>query len=300
MLQIKVTLLVLYVVLCFSYAYLLAWKNGSWQRGVYSLVVGLAFPGIGFLFLWFCDVMIEKGKKKDYAEFYIDQDYRKDELQYLQMPDMEQELNQVPMSEALVMNSYEYRRHMIMQILSEEDTLQYLNVLQDALENEDTETSHYASTVIMELQRKVQEELIEKEVLFEKNAGERSFACDWEGTLYKVLKSSLYDEQNKKRYYTKYGRVSDALLSEEQPEEIYFMHRIEILFDEKNYTKAQPFCQRYLMLYPKSEDAVLCQIQEYILTKDAKGMQDFMDSLSERPVVLTQKTLEYVRVFKRE
>ncbi|MCI6869069.1 MAG: hypothetical protein MR871_14210, partial [Lachnospiraceae bacterium] len=68
MLQIKVTLLVLYVVLCFSYAYLLAWKNGSWQRGVYSLVMGLAFPGIGFLFLWFCDVMIEKGKKKDYAE----------------------------------------------------------------------------------------------------------------------------------------------------------------------------------------------------------------------------------------
>lgn len=299
MINVGVVLVVLYILMCGIYAYLIAWDMGSWQKGLFALAVCLALPGFGFLFLFFCDWIGRKKQEKNYIGFYIDNDYKRDELKYLREMDRDRELNKVSMSEALKLASYKYRRNMIMQLLNEEDTLQYLDVLQDALDNEDTETSHYASTVIMELQRKIQEELIEKEVFYEQNPSDREYAGQWEEILYKVLNSNLYDESNRKRYFAKYHRVSDKLLSVEMPEEIYLRNRINIAFQEENYTEGQKFCTKYLRLYPASEDAVLCQIQLCIRTKDAEGMQEFLDSLSGRPVVLTKKTLKYIRVFKR-
>lgn len=297
---VQLIILILYILLSGIFAYLLAWKASSWQKGIYTLVVCLAFPGVGFLFLWYCDLMEEKKKEKDFSEFFEGKQFQRDQLQFLQEPNVEKEVNQVPMAEALTINDYEYRRNMIMQLLNEEDTLQYLDVLQDALDNRDTETSHYASTVIMELQRKVQTELMEKEVWYEKNPGQREYARAWEKILYKVLNSNLYDEYNRKRYVTKYIRVSDDLLSENPPEKACLEHRIRVLFAEKNFTGAQAFCTSFLNYYPKSETAVLCQIELFIQTKDAEGMNHFLESLSGRPVVLTQKTLQYIRIFRKE
>lgn len=299
MINVSVVLIALYCMMCAVYAYLIAWDVGSWQKGVFALIVCLVLPGVGFLFLFFCDWIGRKKEIKDYIGFYIDKDYKRDELKYLREVERDRELNKVSMTEALKLTSYKYRRNMIMQLLNEDDTLQYLDVLQDALDNEDTETSHYASTVIMELQRKIQEELIEKEVLYEQDPSDHAYAAQWEEILYKVVNSNLYDESNRKRYFAKYHCVSDNLLSAEMPEEIYLKNRIDISFLEKNYTEGQKFCTEYLRLYPGSEDAVLCQIQLFIRTKDSKGMQDFLESLSDRPVVLTKKTLKYIRVFKR-
>lgn len=293
------TLLILYLLFCGIYAYHLAWKTGSRQRGFFAFVMGVGLPGIGFVFLWFCDVMLEKQKSKDYSEFYVNKEYNRDNLKYLRELDKKKELNQVSMKEALKINGFEYRRNMIMQLLNEEDTLQYLDVLQDALDNEDTETSHYASTVIMELQRKMQEELTMREVLFEKNREDLSCAREWENILYRVLSSNLYDELNKKRFLVKYDRVSDRLLQQEKPEESCFGHRIDILFMRKDYTAAQEYCTKYLNLYPESEDAVLYQIKLFIWANNADGLHRFLASLSERPVVLTQKTLKYVRAFRK-
>ena len=298
--KVWLTLLILYVLLCLFYTWLLIWKSGSWQKGFCSFVLGISFPGIGFLFLWFVDALAEKKRFKDNMEFYFGNEFRRDELYYLKEPDREKDLNQVTMREALKINEFEYRRNMIMQLLNEEDTLQYLDVLQEALDNEDSETSHYASTVIMELQRKMQEELMEKELFYEKNRGDVIAARDWEQLLFRVLGTNLYDEFNKKRFFVKYERVSDEILSREHPDEAYFCHRIETLFWQKDYMRAQEICQRYLDEYPGSEDPVYYQILLFIWTKDAEGMRRFMRSLSDRPVVLTQKTLKYIRVFKKE
>ena len=293
-------LLILYFFLCMVYSWLLSLKSGSWQKGICCLVLGIAFPGIGFLFLWLCDVMVEKRRVKDCMEFYSGNEFNRDELYFLRKPDKEKDLNQVAMMEALKINQFEYRRNMIMQLLNEEDTLQYLDVLQSALDNEDSETSHYASTVIMELQRKMQEELMQRELIYEKNREYPVAAREWEKHLFRVLGTNLYDEFNKRRFFVKYDRVSDQLLSQEHPEEEYFCHRIEILFWQKAYTRAQEVCARYLEEYPSSEDAVYYQISLFMWTKDGDGMQKFLATLSERPVILTQKTLKYIRVFKKE
>lgn len=297
---IQIVLIILYLLLVLFFSYMTSWKSGSWQKGLYTLVICVGFPGVGFGFLWICGLLEEKRREKDFSEFYQGEEFSRDNLHFLHEVEKEKEMNQVAMSEALVLNQFEYRRNMVMQLLNEEDTLHYLEVLQDALDNDDTETSHYASTVIMELQRKVQEELIEKEMLYEKNQEERQYAVEWEEILYKILGSKLYDEQNRKRYFVKYKKVSDDFMEENCPMEQYLYHKIQVLFMEKNYTEASQVCRRYLDCYPESENAVLCQLEAFIKAKDYAGMKEFLKTMSERPVILTQKTLKYIRFFREE
>ena len=291
-------IVILYIFLSGFHAYFQYWENSSITKAFFYLIVDLALPLVGFFFLWFCDVLAIRQQKNNYSDYYENIYYEVDELNYLQMPDTETEINQVSMNEALRFNSYEYRRNMIMQILSEEDALQYLDVLQNALSNDDSETSHYASTIIMELQRKTQDDLSNKKFLFKKNPNDMSTAQEYEEMLYRVLKSSLYDEHNTKRLYTDYVEVADAILSNEEVDEKYYINYLEILFDLNDFTSAEEICSRFSEIYPNSENVILYKIKLFILSKNGDGMRKLINSLSDMPVVLTQKTLGYVRMFR--
>lgn len=294
-----IVLVVLYIILAVIYSYYIAVKEENLWRGAYTLVLCIGIPVAGFLFLWLTQMWEEQHKEKDYREFERGDEYQEDNLKLLQPVDVEKEINYVPMAEALSVTSFEYRRKMIMDLLNEDDTLEYLEVLRDALSNEDMETSHYASTVIMELQRKVQEELIEKEVEFEQHQMEEEPALRWEEFLFRVIESDLYDEQNLRRYYVKYRKVSDQLLKMEKPKEEVYNNRVQILLKEKNYTEGKIYTEQYLLAYPESEDAVLCMLKILIQEKNAEELETFIAGLSKRPVVLTQKTLKYIRMFRK-
>jgi len=297
---IPIIIVIMYLFLCLIYGCLLARQKVSWQYGLFGVVLSIVLPGVGFLFIWICDAISEHYKPKAYSELYIDRDFHADNFRILKDVDYEKEANYVSMEEALSVGTFEYRRKMVMQLLEEKDTMQYLDILQKALQNEDTETSHYASSVIMELQRVVQEELMEKEAQYAANPDDLTCAKEWEALLYEVLCSNLYDEFNKKRYFIKYADISDKLLEREKPEENLFKHKIQILLFEKNYTDANVLCERYLVCYPYSEDAVLYRMEVYIQARDTGGMKKFLQNLSSRPVILTQKTLQYVRIFNRK
>ena len=299
MILVQIIVIFLYIALCLAFGLYMTRVRHNWQLGLFCTVVSLVLPGVGFLFLWICHAVVEKRGNKKYSELYVDENFRPENLMLVQKLDSSKETNYVAMEDALNVGTYDYRRKMIMELLEKEDTLQYLDILQTALLNEDTETSHYASTVIMELQRKMQEELIEKEIQFEKDPLNQQVAAEWEQLLYKVLCSNLYDEFNKRRYFIKYAKVSNQLLEASLPAEQYFRNRIHILLMEKNYTDGQNLCSRYLLCYPKSEDAILCQLECFIQAKDSAGMEKFLQTLSSRPVLLTQKTLKYIRIFRK-
>ena len=291
---------VFYMALSCLYSFWKAFRCSSWQRGIFSLAVCLAFPACGLFLLLFLDWYGEKFSGRDLLNVYMDDTFHGEDLLLLREPDVQKELNLVPMKEALQLNDFSYRRKMIMNLLNEEDILSYLDVLQEALGNEDTETTHYASAILMELQRKTQDLLVEREIRFQKEPWDPDAAAKWEELLYKVLLSGLFESAALERYYRSYYQVSDRLLSGELPSEQDYLHRIRILFLQENLTEAKDFCQRYLKRYPASEDAVLCLLEFYIKGKDAEGMREFLHSLPSLPVRLTQKTLPYIQIFQKE
>ena len=291
---------ILYLLVACLYSFQAARNSSSWQRGLFSLVICLALPGAGLFLLLFLKWYAGRLQDKDRLEIYMDDSFHGEDLQLLQKPDSDKELNQVPMKEALNLNDFSYRRSMIMDLLNEEDILQYLDILKEALDNEDTETTHYASTIIMELQRKTQDLITQWEVQYEQNPGDPASTSKWEELLYKVIQSRLYEEHTLGRYYRKYYRVSDRLLSSDQPAQQYYLHRIQILFHEGNLTDAKGFCIQFQERFPASEEAVLCLLEFFIRAKDSQGMTEFLQRLPSLPVHLTQKTLQYIKIFQKE
>lgn len=172
----------LYLFFSLLYAWLAARQGGSLQKGALWLVVCLALPGVGPLLLWRCDCRSRRAAPEDYRVFYRGSEFCPEDLRRLQPPDVAAETDRVPMEEALQVSDRAYRRRMVMQLLDVEDPLVYLPVLRRALANEDGETSHYASVAIMELRRKVQQQLDEAEARWRSAPPGRRSLCRLGGT----------------------------------------------------------------------------------------------------------------------
>lgn len=292
--------LALYLFFCLFYARVLARKSGSAQKGALCLVASLVLPVAGPLFLWFCDSAATARRKDTYRDLCLGQDYHWDDPRRLQRLDPAREGDRVPMEEALALSDREVRRTMVMDLLNAEDPLAYLGVLRRALDNEDTETSHYASVAIMELRRKVQQQLAAAQARWRRTPGDPDAAAGWEQLLYRTLQSDLYDDCTNRRYQAQYRALSQRLLRQNKPRSRFLHHRVRLEMQQKNYAAACRVCGRYLQLYPHSEQAVRDRLELFICMRDGAGLQTFLASLPRRPVLLTTKTLDLIRTFRKE
>lgn len=290
----------LYLVFCLLYAWVTAHQADSLQKGAFCLVVCLALPGAGPLLLWFRDCRVRGRQGQDYHEFYRGGEFCPDDLRRLQKPDLYAETDCVPMEEALQISDRRYRRRMVMRLLDVEDPLVYLPALRRALANEDGETSHYASVAIMELRRKLQQELEEAEARWRKAPRDSEVCAAWEDLLYRVLQTDLFDPDVRRRLQNRYIALTDRMLRASLPSETCLHHRIQLELQQGHGTAAQPLCNRYLQLYPGSEQAVRDQMEVCVQNKNGAGLQKFLRDLRDRPVLLTAPTLAWVRAFRKE
>lgn len=293
-------LLALYLFFCGFYAWVLARRSGSAHKGALCLAASLALPVAGPLFVWFCDSAAAARRRDGYTGLCLGADYRWDDPRRLHRADTAREADRVPMDEALTLSDKEYRRALVMELLNAEAPLAYLDVLRRALDNEDGETSHYASVAIMELRRKVQQQLAAAQTRWQRDPADPDAAAAWEQLLYRAATCDLYDAYSRRRYTARYRALSGRLLRDKKPRSRYLHHRVRLELQQGDLVKARQVCERYLALYPHSEQAVRDRLELYIQARDAAGLQGFLGTLPQRPVLLTTKTLDLVRAFRNE
>lgn len=290
----------LYLAFSLLYAWVAARQAGSLQKGAFCLVFCLALPGAGPLLVWFCDCRARSAFPEDYHEFYRGEVFHPDDLRRLQKPDVAAECDRVSMEEALQLSDRAYRRQAVMRLLDVEDPLVYLPVLRRALANEDGETSHYASVAIMELRRKVQQRLDEAEACWRQDPRDSEACAVWEDLLYRALQTDLFDADVRRRQRGRYMALSDRMLRADRPSEPCLHHRIQLELQQGAGQRVQQLCARYLVLYPHSEQAVQDQLAACVHAKNGAGLQNFLHGLRDRPVLLTARTLAWVRAFRKE
>lgn len=295
--QVYVILIVLHGLLAVVYAADYYMGHRDIQGMILRLVMIFLIPFFGFVFMWYSDFCARRVNQIEGSDFNLQMD-KETELELLRSIDVSDEINKVPMVEALTMEDYSYRRKAIVDTLREEDTLEYLEVLKEALHNEDTETSHYASAVIMEIQRRLQEALAKKEILYHRNPEDTEAARDYEENLFQIIESGIYDERSLHKYYVKYKVVSDGLLSDSRAAEYLYHNRITVDFATEDIRHAQELCGRYKTAFPESEEMVVDHIKLYIQMQDREKMDAFLKELKDMPVLLTAYSLQYVRFFE--
>lgn len=291
-------LFVLHILLSFTYAMDFRYDRGNLQGALLRFVVCFFIPFFGFVFLLFSDYYTKRLEKVSGRET-LDLREKETELELLKSLDFSDEINKVPMVEALQMGDYAYRRKVVVDTLKDDDTLEYIDVLREALVNEDPETSHYASSVIMDIQGRLQTSIFQKEVEFEEHSENRANAMEYEAELYKVIKSGIYDKRDLHKYYVKYKVLSDYLLLQEDAAEHIYHDRIDIDFETEDMVHAKELCHVYRERFPSSEEMVVDHIKLYVHTRDKEGLNTLLAQLKEMPVLLTSYSLQYIRFFER-
>ncbi|MBS5065144.1 MAG: hypothetical protein KHZ58_15370 [Hungatella hathewayi] len=290
-------LIVLHVLLSFMYAYDCYMEESKMEEAVFRGILCLLLPPLGYFFFWIHDYFVRKNGEERMRNLYLGNRGALEDFSLLQPIKVQSEMNKVPVLEALVTDDYQYRRKIIMETLKDEDIISYLPVLKRALENEDTETSHYASAVIMDAQKRAHEYLIQKEADFEANPDDREAMEKFEQELYKVIFGDVFDERNTKKYISTYQTVSDRLLKLDERKAGYFHNRITVDFEIGDVGHAKQLCEEFKREFPDNEDMVVDMIHLCVTLGNRSMLDEFLEELKSFPVFLTGKSLQYIRFF---
>ncbi len=251
-------------------------------------VVGLVIPYLGFLFP-------KKEGEGDLADvFDHNSEDIKNDIRYERNVEIDKEINLVPVEEALLLNNNAVKRRLIMDTAKEE-AYDYISFLKLAMADSDMETSHYAASIVMEINRKLQTLIQKSSAEYEKNKEDKENLARYAELVGRYYKSGLLDDINQSRYGRLFSKLIGELILGNYYSETLFRDKIETDFAIRDYSDIVFWIEKYREYYPESEAPHLLMMKYYYLTNNFQGIQSVLVAISNSHVNLTRYGNEIVK-----
>jgi len=290
-------LLILHVI--FSLINLIVFYRKDKQKSIYRFIIVLFIPILGFLYI-LLPYIFRRRRDNDALKEY--EEYIKKYREYKKVfkgIDVDREINLVPINEAIDLNNNFIKRQLIIDILKE-DYKEHINVLKKALQDEDTETSHYAATGITEIKNEFQKELLKrkKNYISDKNIDNTN---EYLNIIESYLESGLLDSNNYKEYENLYSNILEELLYKYKSEEKYYMDKINLEIRRKKFIKAKMFCDQFYKEYKNSENPYIMYMKLYYNLRDReKFKQKIEELISKDNIKLSNEGINIIRFWRGE
>jgi hypothetical protein len=207
---------------------------------------------------------------------------------------IQEEVNIVPIQDALIFNDNKTKRALITKVLLD-DPYNYLKVLTKALGNTDTETSHYAATAISEIKRSLAMIISKLEIEYRDSADNVDVKKSYAQALIKYTESGLLD----KRVYTKYLNILLSVLSEiaevGMDDEYFLEQKIRCEINLEKYDNALNSCKEYMRKFNKSDIPYTLLMKIYFITKDRKNFRNTLKIIQDANVDLKRQSSKVVK-----
>lgn len=197
----------------------------------------------------------------------------------------------VPIEEALVVNSARERRQIIMDVLND-NPVEYIQFLQKAGNNEDTEVVHYAVTAMVEISKENDFKLQEFEREHAKNPGDVTILTEYTDFLWTclsqnlmqgqvvVLNRELFSELMQKKMDMLPGSVSD------------YQRIVENELRRENYGLASAMLKKMQERYPDSEAYYLSRLSYLAALGRGRDIQLLLQEISSKQIFLSSAAKE--------
>lgn len=191
----------------------------------------------------------------------------------------------VPLEEALVLNENSIRRTLIMDILTDNPD-EYLNVLNQARLNEDTEVVHYAVTAVTELTKQYDLQLQKLESDYVENPGSREVLDRY----ILFLKDYIDKEIAQGQYLLIQRNQLDGLLKkrlrQEADVELY-----ELLVDNeielRMFSEAGVALEQMEQNWPEAEQTWLLKLKYYVVQGKGERVQELIRLVDQRQIYMS-------------
>ncbi|MFJ9499065.1 hypothetical protein [Brevibacillus centrosporus] len=277
---------------------LLGRRRGQQEMLVRFLVV-LFLPGAG-LFLMVMTNAYKRTAEQNENQLKLESEALMlgEEARIFRRPDLAKEMNVVSAEEILLVNDTSTRRKMLIDALKEQ-TIWQIRTLEIALQNEDTETVHYAAAALTQMRGKLQLQLQDLSVKYEANKQDIDVLKAYANVLKTYLNSSLLDERTYLKYTYTYSFVLESLLAVYTAEEMYYVDKINCDLTNKAYEKAREYCDKFQLAHPDSDVPYVMSLKiSYTLRKYDEFTAE-MERLKSSSVRVSHSTLMLIRHWSR-
>jgi hypothetical protein len=215
--------------------------------------------------------------------------------------DEESERNMVPLEEAIEVASTDELRNLMMNIVRG-DIQKSLAAIALALNSEDTETAHYAASVLQDalndFRATVQKELHKLRSATEGNVGvSAGMLIDY---MNQVLRQRVLTDIEQKDYIKIMDEVCEILYEYEKERmtsaqfEAIALRALEM----EEFDICQKWCERAVYQYPNTLSTYTCQLKLFFNSGQKERFFEVLEELKKSSIVIDSETLELIRVFQ--
>lgn len=214
--------------------------------------------------------------------------------------DEEMERNMVPLEEALAVSDKKNLRALMMNIIKG-DITKSLATIMLALNSQDSETSHYAASVLRDelndFRMNVQKLYKEIENEDENDTEYEIMLIDYMGS---VLRQKIFADIEQQRFVKMLADTMDKLYLKDR--EKITVERYEnlclMLLESKLFDEMKIWCKRLKEQYPLELPAYTCFLKMYFTMGDKENFFSVLQELRESDTVIDNETLQLMRIFE--
>jgi len=275
-------------------------KKDEVTQHILNAVVMLLCPVVGALFF-----VLGTAVMRIFMRQPIDIEdviFSKERVKTLLHADEERDSNMAPMEEALAVSDTTSLRRLMMNFL-QGDIQDSLHSLVLGLNSEDSETAHYAASVLSdELNNfRVKAQTLYTEMMREDKADKERCrcACSLISLLARILPQQVFTNLEQRTFVLRLDEVCE-FLNEHMPEWMqieYFEAVILQLNEIGEYGRAEEWCARLAERYPDELASYICPMKLYFTSGQRDKFFERLNQLKKSNVVLNSETLDLVRMF---
>ena len=213
--------------------------------------------------------------------------------------DEERERDMVPLEEALAVSDKKSVRMLMLNVIRG-NVKESLETIMIELDSEDSETSHYAASVLRD---ELNEFRANVQKLYGEIKEEEEDETECEEMLIDymdmVLGQKIFDQMEQERFVQMMDEAGESLYKKNAAR--FTSERYESLclklLEQKEFEKVKKWCARLEAQYPDVLPTYTCRLKLYFTMNDKVQFFEVLDALKRSRVVIDQETLELIRIF---
>lgn len=268
-------------------------KLGIWLNALVMAlcpVVGPAFFLVSFLLHKFL-----LGNVLDLSDVA----FSKERVETVEHPDEEVEKNMVSLEEALEVTDKKNLRALIMNVIRG-DYRNSLSSISLALNSEDSETAHYAASILQDVLNEFRASIhAQYRALDEAQEGLTERCIQLIEYMNPIVEQRVLTDLEQRSMSERMAEVLEKAWNAEPVKisSVVYEKVCQRLLETENYEECQKWCVRLMEQYPGTLASYTCQLKLYFSCQDRENFFRVMQELRESEITIDNETLELIRIF---
>ncbi len=271
---------------------------GKFRPTLCKSIVMLLTPPIGVIcfFINFILSLFDRKSAIDYEELT----FSKEKKQFAKQTDYETEKEFVPLEEALIISDVTDKRHALLNVLKA-DVSNNMSSLVKALDNEDSETAHYAASALMDMIQKYTKRLTELSAKYKSDKKDMDVNREYADLVCEYMNSGVLGEVELKKQAHLYIELVENL-NKNHPEALdsdHYRYIVSSLIKLGKYDEADQWANLSIERQPNVEQSYLNLLDVKYKQENWDEFKTALDRMIKSDVQLSQKGIGAIRFWNK-